>query len=160
MRSRARPLQRHDPAPATSLAPAATPATSQSCHVTILVPVPRHKSRPGTILQRHKSCPVAILVPVPRHKSCPGTILVPVPRHKSCPGAIQVPVPRHKSRPCNDQDRILLQGHVVDRRPRNDQFHLPIRINDPARPRSDRFPCNECNVPDLVTGPRRRQETS
>ena len=153
-------------------------------------PWPCHRNVPGPCnapgpATATSLAPATIMVPVQRHKSCPGTILVPVQCHKSCPGAILVPVQCHKSNPdpersgfnftnpaperssylfnvtkatsstgdlvtsephvtSNATSRILLQGHVVDRRPRNDRFPRNI----------------QCNVPDPVTGPRRRQETS
>ena len=43
-----------------------------------------------------------------------------------------VTIDSHVTSNATSWNLLKLLGHVVDRRPRNDQFHLPIRMNDPA----------------------------
>ena len=118
--------------------------------------VPGPCSAPGTcstsqILPQNDpgTCSTSQILPQSDPGTCstsqirPRAILVPVQCHKSCPGTIWVQL--HKS--CPGTILVPVQrhkGHVVDRRPRN-----------------ERAPRNvQCNVPDPVTRPRRRQETS
>ena len=90
-----------------------------------LVPVQRHKSCPQT---DPGACSTSQILPPSDPGTCSTSQILPPSDPRTCstsqilPGTILVPVPRHKSYPRTILClfHVIIQDHVVDRRPRND----------------------------------------